>query len=300
MARRKIIVFYNTMWDAPLDYPQAEIPEGYVLTTDKKLMPQAVAVVFHIPSLPRMPRLKKRKGQLWVAWSMECELNYDPFYSSAAFMKSFDLTMTYHPDADIAVPYFRYDFNELLRAPAGNKDPEKLATAFISSPYNASGRFEYLSALMRCIDVHSYGKMFRNRTLEHDSGARSKLETIARYKFTIALENTAAQDYVTEKFFDPLLAGSVPVYLGAPNIDAFAPGDRCFINTADFPNPMSLAAYLNYLGHDISAYQKYFDWKSKPFRPGFVTLLDSQREHAFARLCRKVEVHREGLQVRRS
>jgi hypothetical protein len=292
MERQKVVVFYNTMWDEPLDYPQAEIPEGYVLTTDKAMISQAVAVVFHFPSLSRIGAIEKRKGQLWVAWSMECELNYHPLYSCSAFMKSFDLTMTYHREADIVVPYLRYDCKELLRTPAGNKDPERLAVAFISSPFNASRRFEYLSALMHLFDVHSYGKVFNNRVLKSDSGVRSRLETIAKYKFTIAFENSVAQDYVTEKFFDPLLAGSVPVYLGAPNVDAFAPGDHCFINTADFPNPDSLAEYLRFLSRDASAYQRYFEWKSKPFRPDFIKLIDSQKEHPFVRLCREIEVHR--------
>jgi hypothetical protein len=37
--------------------------------------------------------------------------------------------------------------------------------------------------------------------------------------------------YVTEKFFDPLIAGSVSVYLGVPDVDKLAPGlhayNRC-------------------------------------------------------------------------
>lgn len=38
----------------------------------------------------------------------------------------------------------------------------------------------------------------------------------------MAFENVIAMDYVTEKFYDPLIAGSVLVYLGAPNIADFA------------------------------------------------------------------------------
>ena len=59
--------------------------------------------------------------------------------------------------------------------------------------------------------------------LEADKGSATKLETIKAYKFTLALENAIAEDYVTEKVYDPLIASSVPVYLGAPNIDDFAP-----------------------------------------------------------------------------
>ena len=44
--------------------------------------------------------------------------------------------------------------------------------------------------------------------------------TLARqYLFTIAIENSLEYDYVTEKLWQPLAAGSVPIYLGAPNVD---------------------------------------------------------------------------------
>jgi hypothetical protein len=141
---------------------------------------------------------------------------------------------------------------------------------------------------MRYIDVHSYGKFRRNRTLADDHGHATKLEMIAAYKFTLAFENAIGEDYVTEKFFDPLVAGSVPVYLGAPNVDLLAPGDHCYIDTADFAHPKALGEYLLALHHDAAAYDAYFAWKQQPLRPSFVQLLAGQREHPFLRLCHKV------------
>lgn len=292
--KQRIILFYNTLWDQPLDYPAADIPDGYVLTTDRRLLPEAVAVVFHLPSLRVTRHFKKRPGQLWVAWSMECEVNYLPFLSSPGFLKHFDLTMTYHLDADVVLPYFRYEFQELLRAPAQAKAPGKLANAFISSQLNASGRVDYLRELMRYLEVHSYGKILNNRGVEHDTGRQSKLDIIAQYQFTLAFENAIARDYVTEKFYDPLIAGSVPIYLGAPNIQEFAPGDHCFINTIEFPDPRSLADYLLAVSQDERAYQRYLDWKLKPFRPAFASLLEQQQKHVFVRLREKIEQRLEG------
>src|SRR5262249_928937 len=96
-------------------------------------------------------------------------------------------------------------------------------------------------------------------------------------------------DYVTEKFFDPLQVGSVPVYLGAPNVEEFAPGDQCMIRTTDFESPRHLAEYLRQLNEDDAAYEKYLEWKRQPFRDSFQRLLDEQREPAFVRLCRKLQ-----------
>lgn len=75
-------------------------------------------------------------------------------------------------------------------------------------------------------------------------GRNSKLNLYRKYKFVIAFENAIEEDYVTEKFYDPLLAGSVPVYLGAPNIRNFQPGEHYFVDVNVFDSPKELAGFL--------------------------------------------------------
>lgn len=50
------------------------------------------------------------------------------------------------------------------------------------------------------------------------------LKFISRYKFVIAFENAECKDYITEKLWRPLIAGSVPIYWGSPTVDV------CFSN----------------------------------------------------------------------
>src|SRR5262245_8090347 len=119
--------------------------------------------------------------------------------------------------------------------------------------------------------------------------SQCKLKTFETYKFTLAFENAIGQDYVTEKFFDPLIAGSVPVYLGAPNVEDFAPGDNCFINASDWRSPEALARYLIEVASDEHRYQSFFEWKARPFRPQFCRLVELAQEHFLVRLCRKVD-----------
>ena len=289
---RKIILFYNSMWHDPLVYPENELPEGYVITMDRSLMDDAAAVVFHLPTLP--PEMftgggvEKKKGQLWVAWYLECEVNY-PYMADPDFMSRFDLRMSHRLNADIFSPYFPPDFAELSRKPVPEKEPGKIVNAFISSHVNKSGRLQYLIGMMKVLGVHSYGRMIPNMPSRDDYGHQFKLDTISKYKFTIAFENAIAADYVTEKFYDPLIAGSVPVYLGAPNISDFAPGENCFINTAEWESPESLARYLIELSRDDELYAGYFEWKNKPFLPKFRELLELQKINSFVRLCRKLD-----------
>jgi hypothetical protein len=80
MMDRKIILFYNPMWHDPLVYPENELPEGYVITMERRFMDEAAAVVFHLPTLPPAMftggGVEKKRGQVWVAWYVECEAHY--------------------------------------------------------------------------------------------------------------------------------------------------------------------------------------------------------------------------------
>jgi hypothetical protein len=287
------------MWGQPLEFEGLDLPEGCELTADKRRFPDATAVVFHVPSALNIDHIPKRPGQVWVAWSMECEVNY-PNLLDPDFMRRFEMTMTYRRDSDVPVPYYGSDLIPHLRTPPIPKTEDKLVALFVSSLFDRSGRMSYIRELMAHVDVHSYGRVLRNMNLKEDAGWGTKLRTIADYKFTIAFENAIGRDYVTEKFFDPLLAGSVPVYLGAPNINEFAPAHNCFINVANFSTPKDLAEYLLTLNNEEAAYQKHLAWKKEPIRPGFMAMVDEVREHPFVRLCRKVREMCEQLQFQGS
>ena len=290
MEDKIIILFYNSMWGQPLDLPRQEIPEPFMITEDRSYYDKASAVVFHTPSLGldfvvgRGPI--KRKGQIWVAWSMESAAHH-PILSMELVMRRFDLTMTHSRDSDIWCPYILPSHREELR----NGPIEKtggLVNAFISSRYDTNGRTEYLREMMKHIEVHSYGKLFRNTPQPKGAGRQFKLETMARHKFSIAFENASETDYVTEKFYDPLIEGSIPVYLGAPDIEEFTPGEKCFINVSDFDGPEPLSHFLMDLSRDEARYSEYFEWKKKPFHRRFEEFLRAVHEPMLVRLCRKV------------
>lgn len=215
---------------------------------------------------------------------MESEVNY-PQLADSAFMSQFDATMTYKQDSTIRCAYLGPAMvPELRQAPQPKTEGDR-AVLFVSNPIDHTRRGRFVLDLMNEIDVDSYGRVLRNRTLPSDQGRKTKLETISRYRFTLALENSICRDYVTEKFFDPLLAGSIPVYVGAPNIEEFAPGNNCFINAGDFADPRELGQYLRRLSADEAAYQQFFDWKTNDFRADFVNKLEQVRIEPFCRLA---------------
>jgi hypothetical protein len=51
----------------------------------------------------------------------------------------------------------------------------------------------------------------------------SKYAVLSRYAFSLCFENMQMEGYLTEKLFDCLYAGTIPVYLGASNISELVP-----------------------------------------------------------------------------
>lgn len=79
-----------------------------------------------------------------------------------------------------------------------------------------------------------------------------------------------------------LTAGSIPIYLGAPNVDVFMPSSKSYINVRDYKTPQQLANYLKYLNKNNTAYEEYFKWKTDTsiLKPEFLSFYEkaSRRE----------------------
>lgn len=55
-----------------------------------------------------------------------------------------------------------------------------------------------------------------------------KSTALSEYKYSIAIENTSCDDYVTEKFFDCLYSNTFVFYYGCPNLSSYV-DDRTFV-----------------------------------------------------------------------
>lgn len=82
---------------------------------------------------------------------------------------------------------------------------------------------------------------------------QGKIDFIKNYKFTIAFENAYDAGYITEKITHPLLAGSLPIYKGAPDV-AINFNKESFINADNFKNFEELVEYIDYLDNNEVEY----------------------------------------------
>ena len=91
---------------------------------------------------------------------------------------------------------------------------------------------------------------------------KHKWDVFPRYRFGLCYENMRdAPGYVTEKIFDCMRAGCVPIYWGAPNIPDFVDAEA-FIDRRTFTSDAELAERLLAItereyGHYRRAIQQY-------------------------------------------
>lgn len=118
----------------------------------------------------------------------------------------------------------------------GNRPPavppeDRRFCCFVVSNGHAKERIEFYQKLNARRRVDSGGKLLNNI----GGPVRDKRAFLRGYRFTIAFENSSFPGYTTEKIFEPMLEGSIPIYWGNPRIaEEFNP--RSFINVHEYRN----------------------------------------------------------------
>jgi hypothetical protein len=110
--------------------------------------------------------------------------------------------------------------------------------------------------------------------------AADKRATLAQYRYALCFENDAhpvwSRGYVTEKIFDCFYAFTVPVYLGAADIEKHVPPE-CFVDFRRFSSLNALDEYL--LGMTDEEYGGYLRAIER-----FLRAYDAPRKHSCFRL----------------
>ncbi len=250
----------------------------------------ADALVVHLPTCDAagLAATPKPPGQLWVAWSLESRPNCR-LLDQAEVMARFDLTMTYERASDVWHPYFGPALVTEIRAVEPVPADRRAAAPVVwlgSNGHDRAERAAQVSQLMRRVRVDSFGTVLRNQDERIPPGVEARVALYRRYKFVLAFENSTAPDYVTEKVFDALRAGSVPVYRGCAEVAELVPSPDCYIDAGDFSSARELGDYLDQLDRDDAAYAEWFRWRDRPFQPSFQAALDQLREPPLRRLAR--------------
>ncbi|XP_051741849.1 4-galactosyl-N-acetylglucosaminide 3-alpha-L-fucosyltransferase 9-like [Ctenopharyngodon idella] len=263
--------------------------DGCYLTVDRDLYSEAHGVLINhsdinsdLSNLPTKPRPFFQK---WIWMHFESPQNTRRLNG---LENLFNVTLNYRRDADIVLReqiVLKTEDNEDKIFPQVLDKKDKLVCWIVSNWNEKHERVKYYNELKKHIDIYALGHHFGKEV----SNAQYN-EILTRCKFYLSFENTVLHyDYMTEKLFNPLTLGSVPVALGAPRYiyERFVPRDA-FIHVKDFSSPQKLAEHLLSLDKNVEEYKKYFQWR-KHFE---VKLVIYPQEHA-CRACHYIRTKKD-------
>lgn len=226
-------------------------------------------------------------------------------------MRHVDLVMSAYRDAHVWMPAHNDKFytwtdnrpdsrsyRQLFCEPVKEKDWSVMATVFMHSSYPE--RRQLINELGKRLTILKFGNAFGRSmptNFETSRAAREmtnqdlqyhyKMHLIASHPFYLAFENDQHDDWVTEKVYHGLIAGSVPIYWGADNIDEYVPVGS-IIKVGDFKSVDQLADHLLWLSANPDEYSRYFEWKRPPYHLSVSVMMQASKTNNYCGLCRVV------------
>lgn len=252
------------------------------------------------------PLHRAHLDQKYLFMTLESSINYPHVFESkqAGYDFSCDYRIWRGPtpgdSADIPALYFSNPtaptYNIDFRAPPlMPKRTDAIMSVFISNCEAKNDRERVLRELMDLVPVHSYGECMHNADEppwpegKPFDGRAAKLALGAQYHFMFVPENSNDVSYVSEKIYDALAAGTIPVYLGAPDVARFVPHPSAVINALDFETVADLAHHLLDISGSESKYLAQFAWKQREYSADFKRVMRLASRTAPCRLAMKLE-----------
>jgi glycoprotein 3-alpha-L-fucosyltransferase len=222
-----------------------------------------------------------------------------------------DLSLHTVGNPDVYASYFNYVL-DLMKSPR-IKTKKALASAYISNCDDATPmRVHVINKLIASgIDIDLFGSCFGELNkpelnMQIGSPVERKMDNIANYKFHLVFENSQGNGYVTEKYWQALHAGTVPIVLGAPDIRRYEPRKGSILVVDEFSTIEELSAEMKRIGGDDTAYNKMLEWKKIGFSKQFLVAIQYTSVSYECQLCIKIadqivpQVHTTAILVRES
>ena len=109
--------------------------------------------------------------------------------------------------------YYKKARNKLLRNPIRKKFCAAVISNTLITDYF---RINFINELNKYKIVDMGGKYNNNVGI-----IKNKIDFLSSYKFSIAMENTEGDGYISEKILDSFLSGTIPIYYGSYMLDEF-------------------------------------------------------------------------------
>ena len=201
-------------------------------------------------------------------------------------------------DSEVPLPYYSPAEYHIQTKPAFDFESVIPGASFLARNCDSqSGREQVVEALLQQqssssstkFRVDSLSDCLHNAELPQGlprDSMQNKTAIQERYMFHLAFENQKEPDYITEKVWGALAAGTIPVYLGAPNIKDHVPDERSIIVVDDFESVDALASYLDQVSKSRELYESFHAWRKRPLPTTFLEKYAFTQVHSKCRLCR--------------
>ncbi|CAN9511445.1 unnamed protein product [Ophioblennius macclurei] len=255
---------------------------------DAVLMRHRDVITEEVAPLPPEPR---PPGQKWIWFNVESPTNVPRLWEYEGI---YNLTLTYREDSDIFLPFGYLIPNVLLdkvpRAPFAypldfSSDPRPGFVSWVVSHWTLDlERVSFYKLLKDHIKIDIYGHVGK----PIPTGRDSVVEMIKMYRFYLAMENAQHTGYITEKLWNAVRGGAIPVVLGPSrkNYERFLPPEA-FIHIDDFPTVQDLAQYLLMVKDSPSLIQMHLSW-----RKHYSVYMTSMWGEFFCTACRAVRLRK--------
>ena len=120
----------------------------------------------------------------------------------------------------------------------------------VSNPHS-SKRIDFFHKLSKYKKIDSGGRHLNNI----GAPVNDKLAFISQYTFTLSFENSSYPGYTTEKIFEPMIAASIPIYWGNPDVGKDF-NTASFANWHQFGDDRQLIDFIIQLDSDDELYAK--------------------------------------------
>ena len=138
-----------------------------------------------------------------------------------------------------------------------SKKKKKFCAAVISNFNLSDGfRIKFINELSKYKNVDMGGN-YKNNI---GGNVYNKIEFLSSYKFSIAMENSEGQGYVSEKIIDSFMAGTIPIYYGGYMIDEFI-NPKSYILIKNENDMVKKIEYIKKIDNDKKLYKTIFNEK---------------------------------------
>jgi hypothetical protein len=127
---------------------------------------------------------------------------------------------------------------------------KKFCAAVISNNILTDGfRTKFIDELNKYKQVDMGGRFLNNV----GGPVVNKIEFLSSYKFSIAMENSDGDGYVSEKIYDSLISGTIPIYYGDFTVDEYI-NPKAFILIKDEKHINEKIKYIIEIDNNIEKY----------------------------------------------